>query len=199
MAANGGGKPRLLVEEKGVTPAFPSWTPDGQNLLYTSQLGPTGNSIYTVPADGHAKPVLLIAPASPRANISHFRISPDGRWIAYVSTESGQSQVYVTAASGQGGKWQVSTNAGDYPAWRGDGKELFYFDASDTLYAADISDKGGQVEVGQVHELFHQDSSANGVAYDASRDGKRFLFNAGTQDASATLNLVVNWTAELKK
>ncbi|MBZ5511206.1 MAG: protein kinase [Acidobacteriia bacterium] len=199
MPANGGGKPRLLVQEKGVTPAFPSWTPDGQNLLYTSQLGPTGNSIYTVPADGHAKPALLISPASPQANVSHFRISPDGRWIAYVSTESGQTQVYVTAASGQGGKWQVSTNAGDYPAWRGDGKELFYFDAADTLYSAEVSDKGGNFEVGQVRELFHQDSSANGVAYDASRDGKKFLFNVGTQDASATLNLVVNWTAELKK
>jgi eukaryotic-like serine/threonine-protein kinase len=199
LPANGGGKPRLLVQEKGVTPAFPSWTPDGQNLLYTSQLGPTGNSIYTVPADGHAKPALLIAPASPQANVSHFRISPDGRWIAYVSTESGQSQVYVTAASGQGGKWQVSTTAGNYPAWRGDGKELFYFDSADTLYSAEVTDKGGNFEVGQVRELFHQDSSANGVAFDASRDGKKFLFNVGTPDASSPLNLVVNWTAELKK
>jgi Tol biopolymer transport system component len=200
MAANGGGKPRRLVQEKGVTPAFPSWTPDRKAVLYTSQLGPTGNSIYSVPADGHAKPTLLISPASPQANISHFRISPDGRWIAYVSTESGQSQVYVTAASGQGGKWQVSTDGADFPAWRGDGKELFYFDAADSLYSADISDKGGQIEVGQVRQLFHQDSSANGVAFDASRDGKKFLFNVGAaQDSSTPLNLVVNWTAELKK
>ena len=93
----------------------------------------------------------------------------------------------------------LSTTAGDYPAWRGDGKELFYFDAADTLYSSDISDKGGQVEVGQVHELFHQDSSANGVAFDTSRDGKKFLFNVGMQDTSATLNLVVNWQTELKR
>ena len=199
MATNGGGKPQLLVQEKGNTPAFPSWTPDGNNLLYTAQVGPTGNSIYSVPADGHGKPTLLISPASPQANVSHFRISPDGKWIAYVSTESGQTQVYVTAASGQGGKWQVSTAGGDFPAWRGDGKELYFFDPSDMLYAAEMSDKSGQVEVGQVRMLFHQDSSANGVAYDASRDGQKFLFNVGAQDASAPLTLVVNWIAELKK
>jgi len=199
MPANGGGKPRLFVHENGVAPAFPSWTPDARYLLYTAQVGPTGHSIYSVPADGQEKPTLLISPANPQANISHFRISPDGRWIAYVSTESGQEQVYVTAASGQGGKWQVSVNGGDFPAWRGDGKELFYFDAADTLYSAEIAGKGSSLEVGQVRQLFHQDSSAIGVAYDASSDGKKFLFNVGTQDSSAPLNLVVNWTAELKK
>jgi eukaryotic-like serine/threonine-protein kinase len=199
IPADGSGKPRLLLQEKGNTPVFPSWTPDGKYLLYTSQVGPTGNSIYSVPADGQGKPTLLISPANPQANLSHFRISPDGRWIAYVSTESGQEQVYVTAASGQGGKWQVSMNGGDFPAWRGDGKELFYFDSADTLYSADIAERGGSLEVGQTRQLFHQDSSAIGVAYDASRDGKKFLFNVGSQDSSVPLNLVVNWTAELKK
>ena len=199
MPANGGGKPRIVGQERGVTYAFPSFTPDGKSILYARIEGPTGNSIYSLPLDETGKSTLLIAPANPQANISHFRISPDGRWIAYVSNESGQPEVYVTAASGQGGKWQVSVNGGDYPAWRGDGKELYFFNAADTLYAADVGAKGGDFEVGQVRQLFHQDSSANGVAFDASRDGKKFLFNAGTQDSSSPLNLVVNWTAGLEK
>ncbi len=199
MGANGGGKPRVMVQEKGVTPVCPSWTPDGKYLLYIAQFRPTNNSIYAVPADGQGKPTQVISPTNPQANITRFRISPDGKWIAYVSNESGPTQVYVTAASGQGGKWQISTTGGDYPAWRGDGKELFFFDPADTLYSADVAGKGGDFEVGQVRRLFHQDASANGMAYDASRDGKRFVFNVGTQDASAPLNLVVNWTAEMRK
>lgn len=199
IPANGGGKPRLLGQEHGVTCNFPSWTPDGKTILFTWIKGPNGNSIYSVPLDGSKPASLLIAPANPQANISHFRISPNGRWIAYTSTESGVNEVYVTAASGQGGKWQITVNGGDYPAWRGDGKELFFFDATDTLYSVDVSDAGSDFSVGQVHRLFHQDASANGVAYDATRDGKRFLFNTGNEDALSPLNLVVNWTTEARK
>jgi eukaryotic-like serine/threonine-protein kinase len=198
IPANGGGKPRLLLRENGLTPNYPSWTLDSKNVLYVAVLAPAGNSIYSIPSDGKGKPRLVISPPNPQANISRFRISPDGNWIAYVSDESGQLQLYVTAASGKGGKWQISTTGGDYPEWSGDGKELFFFDPADTLYSADVAEKGESFEVGHVRELFHQDSSAVGYPYAASRDGKKFLFNVGTQDASAPLNLVVNWTAGIK-
>jgi hypothetical protein len=105
----------------------------------------------------------------------------------------------VAPISGNGGKWQISVNGGDFPAWCADGKELFFFDVDDTLNSVDVSEKGDEFIVGQVHTLFHQDASANGVGYDASRDGRKFLFNVGSQDASAPLNLVVNWTTLLKK
>ena len=141
----------------------------------------------------------MIGPTNPQANITAFRISPNGRWIAYTSDESGTLQVYVAAASGKGGKWQISVNGGDFAAWRGDGKELFFFDPADALYSVDVSEKGTNFSVGQLHRLFHQDATANGMPYDVSRDGKRFLFNVGTPDASAPLNLVVNWTAEARK
>src|SRR5262245_33202604 len=199
MPANGGGKPRpLLSQEPGVTYAYPSWTPNGKTILFLANKGPVGHSIYSVPVDG-GKPALVIAPANPQANITRFRISPNGRWIAYSSTDSGAAQVYVAAASGQGGKWQISVNGGDDPAWRADGRELFFSDPGDTLYSVDVGEKGGDFSVGQPHELFHQDATANGSPYDASPDGKRFLFNVGTQDSSAPLNLVVNWTGELRK
>ncbi len=198
VPSNGGGKPRVIAQEAGKSYAYPSWTPDGKTILCIGNTGPTGQAIYSVPADG-GKSTLVIGPANPQANITHFRISPDGKWIAYTSNESGTDQVYVTAASGQSGKWQVSVNGGDYPAWRGDGQELFFFDAADTLFSAEVSAKSEEFSVGQVGQLFHQDASASGVAYDVSRDGKRFLFNVGSRDAAAPLNLVVNWTAEVKK
>jgi len=198
IPANGGGKPRLLGKNQGMTYTYPSWAPDGKNILFTSVMGPTGNSIYLQPLDG-GKPTLLISPSSPQANISHFRLSPNGRWIAYTSNESGTNQVYVTAASGQGGKWQISVDGGDYPAWRGDGKELFFFDIADTLYSADVSEQASDFSIGQLHRLFHQDASANGMAYDASRDGKRFLFNVGSQDAAAPLDIIVNWIPGAKR
>jgi Tol biopolymer transport system component len=199
IASNGGGKPRLLVPEKIISAGFPSWMPDGKSLLFVSLTGMTGRAIYSVPSDGSGKPVMIVAPANPQANITHFRISPNGKWIAYTSSESGTDQVYVTSSSGQGGKWQISTEGGDYPAWRGDGKELFFFDPADTLYSADVGEKGAEFSVGQIRRLFHQNAAANGMPYDVSRDGKRFLFNMGSQEVSAPLNLVVNWTAELKK
>ncbi|MGI9101497.1 MAG: LpqB family beta-propeller domain-containing protein [Terriglobales bacterium] len=198
VPANGGGKPQALVQQSQLTPAYPSWSADGKNVLYIAQLTPTGNSIYSVPVDGHAKPALVISPSSPQANISYFRPSPDGRWIAYVSNESGQIQVYVTSASGQGGKWQISTSGGVYVSWRGDGKELFY-GFQDTIYSVEVSEKNGSFVVGQEHQLFHQDGTPNGSSFDVTRDGKKFLYNMGSQDASAPLNLVVNWTAEMKK
>jgi Tol biopolymer transport system component len=198
VAANGGGKPRALAHEPGAGYAYPCFTPDGKSILYIRGEKPTGNSIYSLPLDESGKPRLLIAPANPQANIGRFRVSPDGRWIAYTSTDSGRTEVYVSAANGQGGKWQISSE-GDYPAWRSDGKELFFFDPADTLYSAEIAEKNGGLVIGKVQRLFHQDASANGYAYDAARDGKKFLFNVGTQDAAAPLNLVVNWTAEIKK
>jgi hypothetical protein len=141
----------------------------------------------------------VVAPANPQANITGFRVSPDGRWIAYVSTETGQTEVFVTSISGSGGKWQISTNGGEFPAWRGDGKQLYYDDHADTLFAVDVSEDNGNFVVGQAHRLFQVNAFANGTPYDVTRDGKRFLFNVGTQDASAPLNLVVNWPAEVKK
>ena len=102
--------------------------------------------------------------------------------------------MYVTSASGQGGKWQISVNDGDSPAWRGDGKELYFLDAKDNLISVEVSEKDNDFSVGQLRTLFRQNASANGVAFDATRDGKRFLIHLGNEEAAAPLNVILNWT-----
>jgi serine/threonine protein kinase/Tol biopolymer transport system component len=196
VAANGSDPPRVLLEEKGAGFSSPAFTPDGKALLYLSGHGPTGASIYKMPLDGSSKPALVVTPPNPQANIVSFRLSPNGRWIAYTSTESGQ-EVYVVPMSG-GGRWQISSNSGSDPAWRSDGKELFYFTGEDDVYAVDVDEKDGSFISGQPRKLFHGDAQAVGSPFD-TRDGKRFLLNVGNEEPSAMLNLVVNWTAELKK
>ena len=193
IPANGGGKARPVGNERGITYTYPSWTPDGKTILFIDIAAPTGNSIEAQPLDG-GKPTVLVSPANPQSNITHFRLSPNGRWIAYTSTESGASQVYVTSASGQGGKWQISVNDGDSPAWRGDGKELYFLDAKDNLISVEVSEKDNDFSVGQLRTLFRQNASANGVAFDATRDGKRFLIHLGNEEAAAPLNVILNWT-----
>lgn len=129
--------------------------------------------------------------------------SPDGRWLAYTSNESGTNEVYVGPFPGGGGKWQVSRRGGSQPRWRGDGKELFYLAADSKLMAAEIKEKGASLEIGNVRPLFQAPPAsvlAFGVVYDASADGKRFLINTvAEQESSEPITLVINWTAALRR
>jgi hypothetical protein len=136
------------------------------------------------------------------------QFSPDGRWIAYSSNEARRdlNQVYVVPFPGPGGKWQISTTGGDYPRWRHDGKEIFFIGEPEhigereKLTAASVSTEGGRVEVGAVTPLFDLPGySLYGWDYDVSPDGQRVLVIAKEQGASVPINLVVNWTAALKK
>jgi len=119
--------------------------------------------------------------------------------MTYDSDESGASQVYVAPFPGPGGRWQVSTDGGTQPLWRG--KEIFFLNGG-KVWAADVQEQGSGVRLSTVHVLFSAPYQGNpGHWYDVSRDGKRFVINVSTQpqEPSEPLNLVVNWTAELKK
>jgi eukaryotic-like serine/threonine-protein kinase len=97
---------------------------DGKYLLYQETNPGTGIDIMALPLDGDRKPIPVV-----KTQFDEFggAFSPDGRWVAYVSRNSGRSEVYVTAfPSGPKGRWQVSTGGGDQPKWRGDGTELYY-------------------------------------------------------------------------
>ncbi len=204
----------LLESGEGKNPT--DWSSDGKFLAYTVNAGPkTQSDIWILSlnpqggkpegvggparsagasqAGGDRKAIPFLQTEFYEGN-AHF--SPDGKWIAYVSNESGQPEVYLRPYPGSGGKLQVSAAGGFDPTWRRDGRELYYTSLDRKLMAAEIAAKGSTVEVNSVHPLFEM----NGVNYDVMADGKRFILNVPVEtQLSSPLTLVVNWDAELKK
>jgi Tol biopolymer transport system component len=215
--SSGLGDEELLL--KGTDRVIPDqWSQDGRFLVYTSNenassdrnllyLPLTGvSSAGSPPGAGQAgeerKPVYFLrSPFLER----HGQLSPDSRWMAYISNESGSNEVYVQSFPAGGGKWQVSTSGGVQPHWRHDGKELFYITAEGKMMAVAIK-AGASFEAGTPEPLFQTRiygltvSSYYAQQYDVTPDGQRFLMNVDTSDVNAApLTVVLNWTAGLKK
>ncbi len=139
------------------------------------------------------------------ANVRDGQVSPDGRWIAYNSTESGRNEIYISSFPKAAGKLQVSVAGGLNPRWRQDSKELYYL-AETTLTAVELKDKGGSPHVGSIRPLFEVPQTRFLTAtlglstYNVTADGNRFVMDSVlTEESAAPLNLVTNWTSELKK
>jgi eukaryotic-like serine/threonine-protein kinase len=196
-AADGSGAEKTLLHDDNYH--YPEWTPDGKYLTYLWGDGEKQVSLWMVPVTGDSKPVAVVQPPSAQANILRYRISPDGHWVTYVSDETGQSEVYITSFPEAKGKWRVSSSGGSYPAWSGNGKEVFYKDLTDDFYACPITTKASEVAVGKPQHLFHASTPGIGVSFDVSSDGKRLLVNHADEETQAPLHLVTNWLAELNK
>jgi Tol biopolymer transport system component len=184
---------RVLENE---TDIFPSdWSRDGKYILYTRD---PDLRLLTLP---ELKSSLFLKGPSVLRN---GQFSPDGKWVAYASNESGKWEIYVTSFPEPRGKWQVSTGGGEQPRWRGDGKELFYLSSDEKMMAAPVTaganfDSGTPVALFQatprqpvpIYDLF---------VYDVSRDGQRFLINTRVEQAEiAPMSVVLNWPAKLNK
>ncbi len=195
--AGGAGTEELLLTT-GLNLQPRDWSADGHNFLYESLGDPkTGTDLWVLPMEGERKPALFLQTTF---NESDGHFSPDGKWVAYVSNESGANQVYVAAYPGPGGKWQISTAGGSRPTWRRDGKEIVYLSGDDKLMATEVNAKGSNFEVGAVKQLFQAKPQRPGTVYDATRDNQRFLVNTSSAQKSTTpVTLVVHWTADLKK
>jgi Tol biopolymer transport system component len=199
-ASNGAGGEELVLESNNEkTPD--SWSPDGRFLVYTALDPATLSDLWILPLDGERKPfAFLKTPFSE----SGGQFSPDGRWIAYVSTESGRPEVYIAPFTGgpsaAGGRWQITKDGGFQPRWRRDGKEIFFLYGG-RMWAAEVNGKGSTFEVGAVQSLFDfRAAAAPGSAYEVSADGQRFLVNMlSGVPAASPLTLVTNWTADLKR
>jgi Tol biopolymer transport system component len=197
-AADGSGAEKTLLAEQN-NYHRPSLSPDGKYLTYLWGEGEKMVSLWIKPVSGDAKPVAVVQPPSPQFGLFSYRISPDGRWVAYQSDESGQQEIYVTTFPEGKGKWRVSANSGTYPAWSGNGKELFFKDLSDNIFVCTVIPKASDVEVGAPQRLFHAAAPGIGISFDVSSDGQRMLVNHSQDEAPAPLQLVTDWPAELKK
>ncbi len=197
-AADGSGTEKTLSSEQS-SYRYPALSPDGKYLTYLCCEGDKMVSLWARPLNGDAKPVVVVRPPSLQSNVYFYRISPDSRWVAYTSDESGRDEIYLTTFPEGKGKWRVSSNGGYFAAWSGSGKELFYTGITDDLFACPVTPKGSEIEVGTPQHLFHTPLVAIGVLFDVSSDGRRLLVNHREEGAQAPLQLVTNWPAELKK
>ncbi len=177
-----------------------SWSPDGQHLVCTGEdpNAKTGNDIYLLSLSEDAELTHLIQ--TPFVE-NWPRVSPDGRWLAYTSDESGVEEVYVRPFPRRGGKWQVSSSSGTMPRWGSDGKELFYLDPENTLMVAQLEPGERSLKIGQVEKLFQASFTrgTEGWPYEIAPGGQRFLANVSREQADVSpITVVVNWTADLE-
>jgi eukaryotic-like serine/threonine-protein kinase len=177
-----------------------SWSLDDKELLCTLQPAAGGTQLVLVSTSGDKMTPFLTSKASE----SNGMISPDGKWVAYASNESGDWEIYVTTFPTAAGKWQVSRGGGTEPRWRGDGKEIFYIGAGSTLTAVPVS-SAGTFAAGNPTPLFRtqlraQVSSTDQFSYDVTKDGQRFLVNRYAKPAQvAPLHIILNATAAVTK
>ena len=208
--SNGAGGEELLQSAETSDPQLwpSSCSRDGRFILYLridfSDLNP---GIWILPLAGEGKPRLLVK-APVKASDGQF--SPDDRWVAYASRESGREEVYVVpfeaanvlksgteSVTSPEGKWQISPGGGRSPRWRRDGKEIFYLDPGNEIMAAEVEVRGNSLEVRKALPLFRAAVAGFFSPYDVTPDGKRFVINTTTDSTNKSLTLVVNWTALL--
>ena len=197
-----------LVAEHVVSPGqgdryATTWSPDGRFIAGIQQNPQQGGTEFLLlPMSANQNPAPFLPGARGLSRFAFPRISPNGKWIAYCSWESGRGEIYVSSFPSGAGKWQVSANGGNEPHWRRDSRELFFITLEeDTLMSVEISEKEESPVVGKIQPLFRMRRvpSPHWV-YDASADGKRFLINSLLQSSTPeTITLAVNWDAELKK
>jgi serine/threonine protein kinase/Tol biopolymer transport system component len=171
------------------------WSRDDKNVLVRK-----GNELWYLSWPQRVAKPLFQA----KWTVRNAQFSPDGRWMAYASNETGSMEIYVSPFPSVNGKWQVSSAGGQEPRWRQDGKELFYLSAEGKMMAAAVT-AGTSFEAGSPVSLFQthprQPVSASDVfSYDVSGDGQRFLILSKVDEANpAPLSVLLNWASEMEK
>jgi hypothetical protein len=167
------------------------WSGDGRFILYAVQDPKTDRDLWVLPLTGDRKPfVVARTPGSDR----NGRFSPDGRWIAYQTDETGRNEVVIQPFPGVGGKMQISVDGGTSPQWCRDGRELSYLGPNNRVMAVPITVNGSSLQPGTPVPLF---TAPGPGGFMAAADGQRFLAFRSTEDA-APITLLLNW-AELRR
>ena len=208
-AANGAGGEQLLLEPSG-SRNLNDWSRDGRFLLYSQVDSKTRSDLWLMPLAGDRKPTVYV---NSEFNETHGQFSPDGHWIAYASDESGRPEIYVRPfpLTADSGKWTVSSGGGVTPRWRRDGKELFFLTTKvHTVMVAKVSYTPTFTTTVPVPAFGAsiQNNAATGSGgpdsfnWDVTADGQKFLLaTVATQEhpPQPPINVVMNWTALLKK
>jgi Tol biopolymer transport system component len=186
-----------LVFQGGDTPAPTDWSPDGKFLLFNAQTANHGPDLWVLPLGTTQAVALLQTPFAEQG----ARFSPDGRWVAYASTESGRPEIYLrpfnVSAGGQpslGPKSRVSTDGGNGARWREDGRELIYRDRTESFMAVAVTTTGTSVTMSSPRRLFAPPPGV--IAWDTTANAQRFLVAVpvNTPAASAEpITVVLNW------
>jgi Tol biopolymer transport system component len=195
--ADGGSEGRLLLRDPGnVWPL--GWSPDGKRMLLRIQDATSGGvELFDCPLAEDSKPRKLFA--TDPSELVNGAISPDGKWLLYVSNETGRQEIYVVPYPVLGEKRQVSTAGGSNARWLGDRSILFVQPSDSKLFAVDLDVQGDALRMGTPRPVFGNKVPPRGY-FDAARDGKRILIAVPVDDSSsAQIRFVSDWTAELKK
>jgi serine/threonine-protein kinase len=195
-ADGSGGLERLATSELPFVPM--SWSPDGQTLAFIEVNPDTGFDLWVMSVQERKPKLFLRTPF----NESVPRFSPDGRWLAYMSNESGRNEIYMQPYPGPGAKLQISIDGGTEPTWNPSGRELF-FRNGDKMMVADIVSQPS-LSASKPRLLFEGQfllSPATTPNYDVSRDGQRFLMVKAdaASEGARQINVVFNWFEDLKR
>ena len=212
LTSGAGVEEELLRTDQSLAPT--SWSADGRFLLYLAIEPETNADLWVLPMSGKAedrKPFVFLKTPFREA---YGTFSPDGRWVAYHSNESGRPEIYVrpfippgatgTVTTAAGGQWQVSAAGGLHPLWRSDGKELYYINPDGAMMAAPITVTRNSLEPGAPVVLFPTRIYGGGAdiqlgrQYDVTADG-RFLINTVLNEAAAPITLLQNWNPDAKR
>lgn len=189
--SSGSGEENLLLRT-GATNIATDWSTDGRFILYQALQPKTNYDLWTLPLEGDRNPIVLVQTAFAEEDA---HLSPDGRWLAYTSDESGKPEVYVRPFLRPGGSQLISTTGGWQPRWRrGDGKELYYLSPERRVMSVLVQSDPSTFRASVPRALF--DEPVAGDSYAVSRDGERFLINTAVPEASAPIQIVVNWTPD---
>jgi hypothetical protein len=171
-----------------------SWSADGKMLFvdYYNAAGKRSIGVLSL----EDRKLTEINSGAETVSQRSINISPDGRWIAYVSDESGQEEVYIQAYPGPGKRVQVSYGGGFMPRWRGDGRELYYISGESIVTAVPVQYPGGSIEVGSRQELFKVNPLyPAGNPFDVSHDGKLFVVNTVGESTASPVRMIMNWSS----
>jgi Tol biopolymer transport system component len=200
-AASGVGDAELLLAGQNWPAA---WSPDGRFIIFLRRGVKTRHDLWVLPMVGERKEYLLLnSPFDDR----DAQLSPNGRWLAYSTDETGSYEIYVQSFSAEGklgaDKKRVSTEGGRYPVWRRDSSELFFVATDSQLMSSSVKTGGTEFQFATPKPLFKTRMLASGTNYhelNVSPDGQRFLIGTLIGDTKAQPpTVILNWTAEVKK